>query len=203
MSNNMSETEKSLRNKLGANYPLRKPQSRIEKIYHKWLGEDIELDPVGSVEEALLIEIMNQGGGGGGGVKMDIFEWTGMDVTGPYITLPEHDTPPFFFGVFSTGSADPSPINETASYMFFDLKGLTGATGYYMDLSMTPYDHVALWNRYNWPRGMVQRVYYGTGSISEFYQPENGSIRPYTEGDGYFVNGKTYKVVVLYKPASS
>ena len=63
----MSETEKAYRNMLGESNELREPMSRKEKILHKWLGEDIITDPPQSIEETLLLQVMEQGGGGGGG----------------------------------------------------------------------------------------------------------------------------------------
>lgn len=67
----LSETEKAYRNLLGESNTMRTPMSRKEKLLHKMLGEDIELEPAQSREEELLMQIIEQGGGGGGGGASD------------------------------------------------------------------------------------------------------------------------------------
>ena len=106
-----SRNEAILQNILGAENELESPKSRIEAILQAILNHSAEIPepysaPPQSRNEALLVEIW-QNGGGGGGLPIDPDSLTpivfGIDEDGFYMSDNQADETPYLIGRDSNG----------------------------------------------------------------------------------------------------
>lgn len=120
-----SRIETLLKNWAGEDNPILPPISNNERILQNILGvEGVEILPIQSRNEALLLQILEQGGGSGGGSVSGLDFEAGIfipeeDVSCTWINFSKtHDSLPMYICI---QDANGDWVNEGNSYLFQDL----------------------------------------------------------------------------------
>lgn len=126
-----SRIETLLENWAGADNEILPPISNVERILQNILGvEGVDIEPIQSRNEALLLQILEQGGGSGGG-SGDLETETGtftLDANNarPTVSFKKtHDLPPSII-VMIKKSDVANVNNENVAFMFIDIYRLLG-----------------------------------------------------------------------------
>lgn len=159
-----SRNEALLQNLLGEENEVLDPMSNIEKILLNILGyEGLEIDPIQSRNEALLLQILEQGtGGGGGGVTVEplsvtengTYQEEGKAYSPVNVNVPSTGWNPndFADGTVPSGDIVLNTVTGIAKNAFY---GKTGITGISAPLC----------------RSIGENAFYGCNSITSFYLP--------------------------------